>query len=123
MSATVPGTPPIRTVTERDWFTRGPGAISPESEKPPEPEGPSGFSTRKLASSVLAFKPTAPSERLRSAVPPSGMEGAERGYASCMRIVREEPDDDLRAEVGQSIVLLGLVAVIVVIGLMMGLAF
>jgi hypothetical protein len=53
---------------------------------------------------------------------PAGMEGAEAGYASYMRIVREEPDDDLRAEVGQSVVLLGLVAVIVVIGLMMGLA-
>jgi len=51
------------------------------------------------------------------------MEGTEGGYASDMRIVREEPDDDLRAEVGQSVVLLGLVAVIVVIGLMMGLAF
>ena len=54
------------------------------------------------------------------------MEGAEAGYASDMRIVREEPDDDLRAEVGQSVVLLGLVVVIVVIvviGLMMGLAF
>jgi hypothetical protein len=37
-----------------------------------------------------------------------------------MRIVREGPDDDLRAEVGQSVVLLGLVAVI---GLMMDLAF
>jgi hypothetical protein len=51
------------------------------------------------------------------------MEGADAGYASDMRIVREEPDDDLRAEVGQSVVLLGLVAMIVVIGLMMGLAF
>ncbi len=37
-----------------------------------------------------------------------------------MRLVREEPDDVLRAEVGQSVVFLGLVAVI---GLMMGLAF
>jgi F0F1-type ATP synthase membrane subunit c/vacuolar-type H+-ATPase subunit K len=36
-----------------------------------------------------------------------------------MRIVREEPDD-LRAEVGQSLVLLGLAAVIVLIGLVMG---
>jgi hypothetical protein len=26
-----------------------------ESEKPPEPEGPSGFSTRNLAASVLAL--------------------------------------------------------------------
>lgn len=60
---------------------------------------------------------------LISALPPTGMEGTEGGYASDMRIVREEPDDDLRAEVGQSVVLLGLVAVIVVIGLMMGLAF
>ena len=51
------------------------------------------------------------------------MEGAEPGYASCMRIVHEEPDDDLRAEVGQSVVLFGLVVVIVLIGLMMGLAF
>ena len=39
-----------------------------------------------------------------------------------MRIVREEPDDDLRAEVGQSVVLLGLMAVIIVIGLILGLA-
>jgi hypothetical protein len=52
----------------------------------------------------------------------TGLEGADAGYASYMRIVREEPDD-LRAEVGQSVVLLGLVAVIVVIGLMMGLVF
>jgi hypothetical protein len=52
----------------------------------------------------------------------AGMEGAEAGYAFYMRIVREEPDDDLRAEVRQSVVLLGLVAVIVVIGLMLGLA-
>jgi F0F1-type ATP synthase membrane subunit c/vacuolar-type H+-ATPase subunit K len=50
------------------------------------------------------------------------MVGAGTGYASYMRIVREDPDD-LRAEVGQSVVLLGLVAVIVVIGLLMGLAF
>jgi len=49
------------------------------------------------------------------------MEGAWAGYASFMRTVREDPDD-LRAEVGQSVVLLGLVAVIVVIGLLMGLA-
>jgi hypothetical protein len=51
------------------------------------------------------------------------MEGAEAGYDFDMRIVREDPDGDLRAEVGQSVVLLGLVAVIVVIGLMVGLAF
>jgi hypothetical protein len=50
------------------------------------------------------------------------VEGPPIGYELDMRIVREEPDD-LRAEVGQSVVLLGLVAVIVMIGLLMGLAF
>jgi hypothetical protein len=51
------------------------------------------------------------------------MEAAEAGYSPPMRIVREEPEDDLRTEVGQSVVLLGLVAVIVVVGLFLGLAF
>jgi hypothetical protein len=50
------------------------------------------------------------------------MEGPAAGYGSHMRIVREEPDD-LRSEVGQSLVLLGLAALIVLAGLMMSLAF
>jgi hypothetical protein len=50
------------------------------------------------------------------------MEGPAAGYEFHMRIVRDKPDD-LRSEVGQSLVLLGLAAVIVVVGLMLGVAF
>ena len=39
-----------------------------ESEKPPEPEGPSGFSTRNLAASVLACQASRSHERLRPPV-------------------------------------------------------
>lgn len=52
----------------------------------------------------------------------TGMEGPAAGYEFHMRIVRDKPDD-LRSEVGQSLVLLGLAAVIVVVGLMLGVAF
>jgi hypothetical protein len=82
------------------------------SEKPPEPEGTNGFSTAKLDPGGLACQAgTAPNERLRPAVLATGMQGAEAGYASSVRSVREEP-----------VVLLGL-AVIAVIDFMMGLAF
>lgn len=92
-----------------------------ESEKPPEPEGPSGFSMRNLAESVLARQVGTTSKRPSEVNRTPGRNGAaEGGYAADMRVVREESEDDLRAEVGQSVVLLGLVAVI---GLMMGLAF